>query len=151
MMWQISPEKLLRNVRRITYYNEKKGLVSICPTLAKPELSISIIPQIDVSPHSKILTFSPKTLVSIPTVPRKLSWCNQLASEYVPGLFNEDEETISSYIDGYTHQTIFICKVCNTDHYQSTQEIKKHLREVHRIWTLPNMNYPFETQFECIS
>ena len=150
-MCHISPAKLLRNVKRITHYNEKKGLMKICPTLAKPKLSIKILPQIDVSPHSKILSTSNTTLVSIPTVPRKLSRCNQLASECVPGLYNEDEDFISTYIDGYTHQTIFICKVCNTDHYRSTQEIKKHMREVHRICTIPSMNYPFEPRFECIS
>ena len=89
--------------------------------------------------------------MTIPPILRKLSRCNQLASEYVPGLINEDEDTISTYIDGYAHKTIFICKVGNTDHYQSTQDIKKHLREVHKIHTLPSINYPFETRAECIS
>ena len=97
----------------------------------KSSLAIEILPQIDISPLTKILSCSSTTRVAIPAIRRNLSRCNQLASESVPGLLNEHELTITTYIDGFTHKTIFICKVCNTDHYRSTAEIKRHLKDVH--------------------
>ena len=106
--------------------------------------------QVDVLPIPKVLSFSAPTLVSISPVRRILSRCNQLATECVPGLINEDEQTISTYIDGFTHTTIFICKLCNTDHYRSTPEIKKYIREVHKIVVQPITNYNFEPTFECL-
>ena len=48
----------------------------------------------------------------------------QLASAHMPGRCNEYQKTISEYIDGYNHETRFICNVLNTDDYQ----LKKHLR-----------------------
>ena len=167
-MCHSSPATILRDVKRMTKFNEKmsskvnsptftKPLLSVLtqtdnsPAFSKPSLAIEILPQIDISPLPKILSCSSTTLVTIPATQRNLSQCNQLASESVPGLFNEHENTISTYIDGFTHKTIFICKVCNTDHYRSTAEIKKHLQEVHRIYIQPSMNYPFESRFECIS
>ena len=93
----------------------------ISPPFPKPSLAIEILPHIDISPLSRSST----TLVAIPAIRRNLSRCNQLASESVPGLFNEHELTISTYIDGFTHKTIFICKVCNKDHYRSTAKNKE--------------------------
>ena len=168
-MCHSSPAKILRDVMRMTKYNENKSSklpsptlskplsmeilpqINISPTLSKPALAIENLPQIDVPPLPKVLSYSSPTFVAISPMKRNLSRCNQLSSESVPGLLNEDEQTISTYIDGFSHQTIFICKVCNTDHYRSTLEIKKHQREVHRIVFSPRMNYPFESRFECIS
>ena len=142
---------------RVTTFLERKNRtlsrtvlppVNISPKM-KP-LSIETLPQVDVPPFSKPLALSALTFVSIPPTQRILSRYNQLALELVPGIINEDEDTISTYIDGYTHRTIFFCKLCWSDHFQSTQAIKKHLREVHKISTRPSLNYHFEPRFEDV-
>ena len=145
-----SPAKILRSVKRITHFTEKRWLQTTPPALPKPLLSINFLQPVDVLPITTVLTFSAPNLLSISPVRRILSRRNQLATECVPGLINEDEQTISTYIDGFTHETIFICKLCNTDHYRSTPEIKKHIREVHKIVVRPIMNYNFEPTFECL-
>ena len=142
---------MLRSVKRITHFNEKKGLVNILPAIPKPLLSTELLDQIDIPPSSKVLSMTYPTIVSIPPMKRNLSPWSQFPSEIVPGLMSEDELTISTYIDGFKHETIFICKLCNTDHCRSTQEINKHIREVHKIVVRPNPNYEFEPIFECLS
>ena len=91
-----------------------------------------------------MLSLSAPTCVSISPAKSNLSICSQFPSEIVPGLINEDEQTISTYIDGFRHETVFICKLCNSDHFRSTPSIKKHQREVHKIIVRPILNYPFE-------
>ena len=165
-----SPAKISRDVKRMSKFNEKMSSKFDIPALTQPILSVKVLPQTNISsafpkpmlsieilPHTdippvpKTPTCSSTTLVSISPVRRNLSRCNQLASESVPGLFNEGELTNSTCIDGFTHRTIFICKVCNTDHYRSTLEIKKHLKEIHGISIQPSMNCPFEARYECFS
>ena len=150
-MCKPSPAKMLNSVKRITHFNEKEGLVNILPALPKALLTTKLLDQIDIPPSSKVLPLTYATIVSIPPMKRNLSRCSQFPSEIVPGLMNEDELTISTYIDGFKHVTIFICKLCNTDHCRSTQEINKHIREVHKIVVRPNPKYEFEQIFECLS
>ena len=150
-MCKVSPAKILRSVKRMTKYNEKRGLKNILPALPIPLLSMKILAPIDVPPSIKMLSLSAPTCVSISPAKRNLSICSQFPSEIVPGLINEDELTISTYIDGFRHETVFICKLCNSDHFRSTPSIKKHQREVHKIIVRPTLNYPFEPTFECLS
>ena len=152
-----SPAKVLRNVIRITKFLEKKSK-SLTKTVLPPvsiapetkHLSIEALLSVDVPPVKKPLSFSTPTFISIPPIQRSLSRCNQLAVDAVPGLINEDENTISTYIDGFTHKTIFICKLCYCDHFQSTEETKMHIRQVHKIITRSTMNYYFEPRFEDV-
>ena len=99
---------MLRSVKRITHFNEKKGLVKIIPAIPKPLLSTELLDQIDIPPSAKVLSLSYPTIVSIPLIKRNLSRCRQFPLEIVPGLMNVDELTISTYIDGFKHETIFI-------------------------------------------
>ena len=135
----------------MTKFNEKKASVNVSPNLSNPLLSLKSLPQIDIPPAEKILTLSVPSSVSIPAVPTRLSRCSQFPIEAVPGVFNEDEGTLTTYIDGITRRTIFICNFCYCDSFISIQSIKNHLREVHKISMQPNPNYPFETKFECVS
>ena len=150
-MCNASPAKIFRNVRRITKFNEKKASQNISPVKAKPSLSIEILPHNDFPPKNKIISFLTPTLVSCSPIPRQLSIGSQLPFEIVPGLFDEDQETISTYIEGTTRQTTFVCNICYSDHFRSTQSIKKHRLEVHKIFTQPNVNNPFEARFELLS
>ena len=145
-MCKVSPAKILRSVKRMTNYNEKRGLKNILPALPIPLLSKEIL-----VPSITMLSLSAPTCLSISPAKRNLSICSQFPSEVVPGLINEDEQTISTYIDGFRHETVFICKLCNSDHFRSTPSIKKHQREVHKIIVRPILNYPFEPTFECLS
>ena len=145
-MCKVSPAKILRTVKRMTNYNEKRGLKNILPALPIPLLSKEIL-----VPSIKMLSLSAPTCLSISPAKRNLSICSQFPSEVVPGLINEDEQTISTYIDGFRHETVFICKLCNSDHFRSTPSIKKHQREVHKIIVRPILNYPVEQTFECRS
>ena len=150
-MCHSSPAKILQSVKRMTKFNEKKDIQSISPELSKPILSCITLQQIDIPPSEKLLSLSTPTLVSIQPQPRKLSGCNQLPTEMVPGVINEDEIAFNTYIDGFTQKTIFICNFCYCDTLRSTQSMRQHLQEVHKICIRPRPNYPFEPRCECTS
>ena len=116
-----SHAKILRSVKRITHFTEKRWLKTTPPALPKPLLSINFLQPVDVLPTPKALTFSAPTLLSISPARRILSRRNQLATECVPGLINEDEQTISTYIDGFKRATVFMCKICYCDLCRSTE------------------------------
>ena len=120
-------------------------------SLKAQPLSLNVLPQIEIPPSTKNLSLSLPTLVSISPIIRTLSRCDQLPSELVPGIINKDEDTICTYIDGYSLETIFICKVCYCDQFRSTEAIKTHIREVHKISIQSRADYTFKPRYECLS
>ena len=113
-------------------------------------LSLEVLPQVDIPPCNRNLSFSPPTVVTIAPTPPTLRICSQFPTEVVPGLIDEDEDTISTYIDGVLRETVFICTICYCDLFRSTQFIKKHLQEVQAVITKPRMKHYFDPRFECI-
>ena len=146
-----SPAKILRSVIRMTHFNRIKQSQNISPVSSKPLLTVEVLPKIDIPPTSKNLSSSIQSSVSINQNPKILSKCKLSTSEIVPGLLNEDEDTFSTYIDGYTLETTYICNFCYNDLLRSTQAIKKHLLEIHKMCTRPRANYHFEPRFQCLS
>ena len=61
-----SPSKVLRNVRRITLFLEKKPKA----------LSVSLLPQINIPPLIKSLEFSPLVTTNVPPQPKTLQITN---------------------------------------------------------------------------
>ena len=115
-----SPAKILRNVKRMTKFLEHKA--SLNPPLSNPEeqkLSITILPNIDISPAVNIKLSQPKKLsvskqstISILSQPRKLTLRKFFTTEIVLGARWEDDILFSSYIVGGTHTTTFVCNIC---------------------------------------
>ena len=80
-------------------------------TIHPASLSLEVLPQVDIPPCNRNLSFSPPTVVTIAPTPPTLRICSQFPTEVVPGLIDEDEDTISTYIDDVMHETVFICTI----------------------------------------
>jgi hypothetical protein len=109
-------------VKRITKFLEQKSFVNI--TLPKPEepkLSTKILPNIDIflaseNKPSKILSVTRQPTASILPKPKKLSFQKFFTTEIVPGSKWEDAILLSSYINGGTLTTTFVCHICHNDY-----------------------------------
>ena len=127
-----SPAKILRNVKRITHYLEQQ--CSVSKEKSKTVLSSVILPPISIqSSSSKSLTIFKHPRISILPKTRRLSHCKLRSTEIVPGAENDDSLFSSSYIDGGTFTTTFICHVCYDDFsLKSAAEVRTHVRGVHK-------------------
>ena len=135
-----SPSKILRNVKRMTKFLENKShLNHTLPKPEEPQLSIQIPPNIDIPPSSNIEASQPRQLsvirqstITIPPKPRNLSFRKFFPTEIVPGSRWEDDILFSSYINGGTHTTTFVCHICYDDFtYKSADAIRSHIQSFH--------------------
>jgi hypothetical protein len=135
-MYHQSPARILRNVKRITNFPERKTAFSCCTVLEakpRPSLSIQHLPDIDIPPLSSKL-LSSQTLPSILIVPKSqvLSFRKFPTTEIVPGSRWEDDILFSSYINGGSHTTTFVCHICYDDFsYKSADSIRDHILSSH--------------------
>ena len=109
-----TPSKLLRNIKRMTKFLEVK----------KEELTLSLsiqnISQIDIPPSLR-----PRST--------NMSYRKFQQIEIVPGTRNDDIFLFSSYIDGRTFKTIFVCHFCYDDYtFRSADSLRTHIQTVHR-------------------
>ena len=146
-----SPAKLLRSVRRITRYIEKKPSQII---RNKPVLSIFKLPQISLIPlKPNVLSITRQPRISIASRPR-ISFCKLKSTEIVPGSQTNDELLFSSYIDGATFSTTFICHVCYDDYnFQSAVSMRAHIQDAHRTEMYHKLKKepPFKSRFEDLN
>ena len=98
--------KVMRNVRRITRFLEKKPNQTTT-TRNVSSLSVQVLPQTNVDPlPPKTLAVSRQLNISIPPpLSRNLSYPKFTTTEIVPGIQNDDEYLFSSYINGGPHCT----------------------------------------------
>ena len=141
-----SPSKILRNVKRMTKFLENKShLNHTLPKPEEPQLSIQILPNIDIPPSSNIEPSQPRqlsdirqTTITIPLKHRNLSFQKFFPTEIVPGSRWEDDSLFSSYINGGTHTSTFVFHICYGDFtYKSADAIRSHIHIVHP----QDMNY----------
>ena len=135
---------------RLTKFLEKKSAFSNHVEVSKdPLLSIKFLPQIDIQPNPrKILSYSNPCIISIAPISRNLSNCKIMPSEIVPGIVNEDEDLFFSYINGGTFETTFVCNFCYNDNFNSTQSIRRHIRNAHRTQMEQNLQFQQQQPYQ---
>ena len=151
-----SPAKILRSAIRITRFLERKPVLKYHENLPQPKqlsLSTEILPEIDIPPSLKFLSFSNPTNVSVSPTSRNLAFCKQLPKEIVPGITNDDEDLFFTYINGGTFQTSFVCWFCYSDNFNSTQSIRRHVRNAHRpqIEQICQTQLPYQPKFQDLN
>ena len=129
-MCHTSPAKLLRSVKRMAKFLSKKNTTVI---LKKPFLTAVLLPQTNIQPDSpKILEVKRNPRISIFPKQKNISFRKFLPFEIVPGALDTDRLFFSSYIDGGTFVTTFVCHICYDDHsYHSAREMRAHLHQDH--------------------
>ena len=120
-------------------------------------LSNHILSQINISPEPRILSFSTPIITSVSPIEKSLSFSVPVLTEIrtikkprcpraknlsyrkfqsvevVPGSRNNDNILFSSYIDGGTFSTIFVCHFCYDDHsFRSADSLRSHVETIHR-------------------
>ena len=70
-----SPAKILRSVKRMTKFIEKKH---------ETVLSYKYLPQVDIPPSSKILSLSQPKIISISPSPKILSFSTPVTADVAP-------------------------------------------------------------------
>ena len=142
-MFHTSPARLLRNVKRMTKFLERKSQLSSVSEV--PILTTISLPQTDIPPDPpRNLVIRRQPQISIPPKPNKISYRKFLSTEIVPGAHNNDRIFFSSYIDGATFVTTFVCHLCYDDHsYHSAYEMRVHLHQDHHQQLEPRLkNHP---------
>ena len=71
-----SPTKILRNLVRLTKYLEKK----------KKTLSITVLPQVNIAPEIKVLSFSQCTIINIYPLKKCLSLAKMVSVSIPPSM-----------------------------------------------------------------
>ena len=131
-----SPAKILRSVKRMTSFLERKRAFPMLVPAVKlqPTLSIQHLPVIDIPPlPPKLLSSQKLQPISILPKPKKLSVRKFFPIETVPGSRWEDDVWFSSYINGGSHTTTFVCHICNDDFtFKSADTIRNHIQSAHR-------------------
>ena len=153
MMCNPSPAKVKRSVRRITRFLEQKSNNKSFGN--KPTLSIKVLPQSNFYPlQPKTLAISRLQQISIPACPRNLSYRKFPTTEIVPGIQNDDDYLFSSYINGGSHCTTFVCSFCYDDYsFKSADSIRFHIQNEHRheMYHRLKSKPPFEPEFEDLN
>ena len=128
-----SPFKTLRDIKRITKYNEKKQNYSQ-PTPSLPVLSITVLEQTNIKPlHDKVLSMHRLPSSSILPTKKSLSYRTFQPIDILPVSKNDDDLWFSSYLDGSSHTTTFICNFCYDDFsFKSATSMRNHISTVHR-------------------
>ena len=129
-MCNTSPAKVLRSVKRMAKFLVKKNTTD---TPKKPFLTAVVLPQTNIQPESsKILEVKRNPRISIFPKPKNISFRKFLPFEVVPGAQDADRLFFSSYIDGGTFVTTFVCHICYDDYsYHSAREMQAHLHHDH--------------------
>ena len=129
-MCHTSPAKQLRSVKRTAKFLIKKNTIA---TPKKPLLTAVLLPQTDIQPDSpKMLEVKRNARISIFPKPKNISFRKFLPFEIVPGAQDTDRLFFSSYIDGCTFATTFVCHICYDDYsYRSAKEMRAHLHQDH--------------------
>ena len=142
-----SPAKVLRNVKRITRFLDMKKLPKVSPQLSTVKLQeINIEP--NPPPNLSVCQLNP---ISINTRPTKLSFRRFQSTEIVPGVQNDDHLFSSTYIDGSSLTTTFICHFCNDDYsFNSSWALRTHARTDHTLELYQTLKHkpPFQPSFE---
>ena len=153
-MCKTSPSKILRNVKRITRFMEQKPK-QISTLRKSAPLSMQNLPQTNIDPlPPKILAFSRLETISIPHSPKKLSYRRFPTTEIVPGIKNDDEYLFSSYINGGSHLTTFVCHFCYDEYsFKSADTIRYHIQTEHGIEMYQRLKSkpPYEPEFEDLN
>ena len=166
-----SPSKLLRNIKRMCKFSEVK----------KEELTLSLsiqnISTIDIPPFRKMLSFSTPVTTSLSPKRRSLSCSVPVLTEIppskqlrprstnisyrkfqpieiVPGARNDDIFLFSSYIDGGTFTTTFVCHFCYDDYtFKSADSLRTHIQTAHRKEMHQKLKFKqdFQPVFETMS
>ena len=164
-MCNTSTAKILRNVKRITKFLERKSSIKL-PILSKLEnptlspqmrplvsLSVEVLPQVNIPQQPKTIVVCKLQQISIPACPRpsNLSYQKFPTKEVVPGIRNDDEFLFSSYINGGSSCTTFVCSFCYDDYsYKSADAIRFHVQTEHRQEMIQRLKSkpPYEPEFE---
>jgi hypothetical protein len=124
-----SPAKVIRNVKRITKFLERKySMKPILSMLKEPtlspqirpiaSLSIDVLPVVNIPKPLKTFVVCKLQQISITACPRpsNLSYQKFPTKEVVPGIRNYDGFLFSSYINGGSSCTTFVCSFCYVDY-----------------------------------
>jgi hypothetical protein len=154
------------------YAEKKKEELSLC-------LTSENLPQIDIPPSIKLLSLSTPTITSLspkertltcsvpvfaevsptkqPLLPKSrknISFRKFQPVEIVPGARNDDSLLFSSYIDGGTFTTTFVCHFCYDDYtFKAANTLRTHIETVHRKEMHHKLKFKpiFEPIFETMS
>ena len=126
-----SPGRILRNVKRMTKYNERKS--TKIPN-NKTVLSTAILEPINIHPiPCKILTTRRQTEISIEGKQKHLSYRTFQPIEVIPESSNDDDLLFTTYINGSSQTTTFICNFCYDDFtYKCSPTMRSHILTAHR-------------------
>ena len=118
----------------------------------QPPLSIQHLPNIDI--HAlppKLLSSHTFPHISILPKPKNLSFQRFPTTEIVPGSRWEDDILFSSYINGGSYTTTF---VCHDDYsYHSADTIRSHIQTSHKqdMYYRLKHNLNFQPKFEDLN
>ena len=150
-MCKSSPARVMRSVRRITRFLEQKPNKKLA-IKSKVTLSVKVLPQTNCNPlPPKTLSVSKMQQMSIQADSRKLSYRKFPTTEIVPGIQNDDAYLFSSYTDGVSHSTTFVCSFCYDDYsFKSADSISLHVVNEHRLEMYQRLRSkpPFEPEFK---
>ena len=125
-MCHSSPARVLRNVKRITKFLERKSKRT-------PVLSRSVLEPNNIIPATKSLSVCNLPGTSIPAKKSCLSVRKFQSIEVIPESQALDDLLFSTYIDGFSHRTTFVCSFWYDDFsYKSCSAIRNHISEAHR-------------------
>ena len=100
---------------------------------------------------TKTLAVSRLENASIPATPIKVSYQKFPTTEIVPGILNDDDYLFSSYINGGSHLTTFVCHFCYDDYsFKSADSIRFHIQTEHGLEMHHRLKIkpPYEPEFE---
>ena len=122
-----SPAKILRNVKRMTKFCERKST-------SNSVLSINVLQPVNIAPFPpKNLSNCVQTSISIESKPKRISYRTFQPIEVIPDSRCDDDLLFSTYIDGSSHTTTFICNFCYDDFsYKSSSSMRSHIQTAHR-------------------
>ena len=152
-----SPSKILRSARRLTKFIENQPdilSVTMLPPInimpAPKPLKISQPVNVDIYPEKKNLSLAFVSSTSIPPPkPIHISCRKFQSTEIVPGAKNEDRLFFSSYINGATFSTTFVCHICYDDFsFKSANAMRRHIQSVHYHEMSIKMKTPFSAIIE---
>ena len=150
-MCNSSPAKVIRSVKRITRFLEQKPNKKLS-IRNEVTLSVKVLPQTNCDPlPPKTLSVSRLQPISLQALPRKLSYRKFPSTEIVPGMQNDDDYLFSSYINGGSLCTTFVCSFCYDDYsFKSADSIRLHVFDEHRLDMYQRLKSkpPFEPEFE---
>ena len=99
----------MRSVKRIIRFLEQKTSKKLA-IRNKLTLSVKVLPQTNCDPlPPKTLSVSRRQQISVQSLPRYLTYRKFPTTEIVPGIQNDGADLFSTYINGGSHCTIFVC------------------------------------------